>query len=76
MSDIEQQLRVKDIIQKHTKEGKFNLANALVELETRSIALEEAMAFFSAWYNETQKTNILVPEHLKNNTPFILPNNG
>ena len=60
------------IIERYTKEGKFNLSEALItqdriikNLSERVIALEEAMMFFSNWYNKTQETNILVPEHLK-----------
>lgn len=57
---------MKDIIQKHTHEGKFNLANAIVEIEERMNALEEAMSFFSNWYNKTQRIEILVPDYLAN----------
>jgi hypothetical protein len=63
-----------DIVQRNTKDGKFNLANALVDIDNRLKGLEEAMAFFSSWYNETQRVNILVPEHLANdnNNKLIL----
>lgn len=58
-----------DIVQRHTQgaegeKGKFNLANALTEIDERLAGLEEAMAFFSNWYNKTQRTEIIVPEHL------------
>lgn len=55
---------MKDIIQKHTHEGKFNLANALLEFEERINGLEEAMIFFSNWYNKTQTVDILVPDNV------------
>lgn len=55
----------KDIVQRHTINGKFNLANAMIEIEDRLIGLEEAMAFFSNWYNSTQRVNILVSDDLK-----------
>lgn len=58
-----------DIIRRHTHEGKFNLANALVEIEERLIALEEGLMFFSTWYNKTQRgPEILIPDHLKDNS--------
>lgn len=55
----------KNIVQRHIHEGKLNLANALIELDSRIAALEEAMSFFSNWYNKTQRTEILIPENLK-----------
>lgn len=55
----------KDIIQRNMQNGKFNLANAFMEQEKRILALEEAMTFFSNWYNKTHRTEILIPEHLK-----------
>lgn len=71
----------KNIIERHTTEKGFNLANALLEQENiikaqmdKILALEEAIAFFANWYNRTQESNILVPEHLakENNNKLIL----
>lgn len=64
----------KDIVGRHlTETGMLRVGNALVELESmvrdlsiRLAASEEALAFFANWYNRTQETNILVPEHLAN----------
>jgi len=64
---------LKNIIQRHTNdEGKFNLSTALLEQEAmikslseRVSACEEALTFFSEWYNKTQRVDILVPEHIK-----------
>lgn len=69
-----------NIVQRFTnEEGKFNLAEALITQDTvlknvckRMMALEEAMMFFSNWYNKTQEVNILVPEHLKNSSNGII----
>ena len=70
-------LNEKNIIERHTQnkpEGgtSFNLASALSELdhkiksfEQRLQGLEEAMQFLSEWYNTTQRTEILIPKHLK-----------
>lgn len=72
----------KNIITMFTVDGKFNYGNALLYLENitkyqkeRIEALEEAMQFFSEWYNTTQRVNILVPEHLNNTGGIILPSN-
>ena len=60
-----------DIIENFTVDGKFNLANALKYLqnvnkyqEERILALEEAMMFFSEWYNTTQRANIILPDNV------------
>ena len=73
--DNSKPLDQKNIIERFTVEGKFNLALALLyqediikKQEIRIQALEEAMQFFSEWYNKTQRPNILVPEHLYNET--------
>ena len=43
-------------------------------MENRIKELEEAMMFFSDWYNRTQKSNIILPDNLdeKGNTKIIL----
>lgn len=68
-------LEEKNIIEKHTFDKQFKLSVALIDLEnrvkdlnTRVQALEEAMHFFVQWYNEKERVNILVPEHLKEYT--------
>ena len=65
--------KLKNIVERHSTEKGFNLANALIEQEemiksiaTRLAATEEALAFFANWYNRTQESNILIPENLKN----------
>lgn len=63
----------KSIIERWTIEGKFNLAAALAELESKNKrlnkqieGLEEAMIFFSDWFNKTQvsEPKIILPTHL------------
>lgn len=62
-----------------TPEGKFKIGEFLKDYEltilnyqSRIGALEEAIAFFSKWWDETQnpdkkgKVQLLVPEHLQN----------
>lgn len=71
---------LKNIIQRHTNdEGKFNLSTALLEQEAmikslseRVDACEQALTFFSEWYNKTQRVDILVPEHIKKDSGLIL----
>lgn len=71
---------LKNIIQRHTNdEGKFNFATALLEQEAmiktlsqRINACEEALMFFSEWYNRTQRVDILVPESMKKDNGLIL----
>lgn len=71
--DEENKTILKNIIQRHTNdEGKFNLSTALLEQEAMIVSLskrldacEEALTFFSEWYNKTQRIDILVPESLK-----------
>ncbi len=78
MSELEETL--KNIIQRHTnEEGKFNLSSALVEQENmirdmsiRLAGCEEALTFFSEWYNRTQRVDILVPESFKKDNGLIL----
>lgn len=61
-----------------TEEGKFRLGEFLKHYEDRENnykqrieALEEAIAFFAKWWDETQnpdkkpKVNLLVPDHLR-----------
>lgn len=68
-------LEEKNIIEKHTFDKQFKLSVALIDLENRikdldvrTRALEEAMHFFVQWYNEKERVDILVPEHLKGYT--------
>jgi len=71
--DNSKPLDQKNIIERFTIEGQFKIGSALLyqeqiikKQEERIAALEEAMMFFSNWYNTTQRPNILVPEHLAN----------
>lgn len=60
-----------------TEDGKFKMSSFLSDYEVtimnyqnRINALEEAIAFFAKWWNETQdpdrpKVQLLVPDHLK-----------
>lgn len=67
----EKSLEEKNIVERHTmSDGKFNLGNCLAEIEAinkhnieKIVALEEAMQFFSEWYNRTQRVDILVPNN-------------
>lgn len=80
----EEDLKPKNIVERHLSEDKTNvkILAALIELEDiirglgiRLAATEEALAFFANWYNRTQEpsSQILVPEHLSNiNTPKII----
>lgn len=86
--DLNKSLEDKNIIERHTKtneDGKnqFYIVPALLEtdttikdLKTRVEGLEDAMRFFSEWYNTTQRANILLPNTLdeSGNTKLILPN--
>lgn len=84
--DLTKPLEEKNIIEKHTVENQFRVGSALIdlerrnkELEARIIGLEEAMQFFSEWYNKTQRANILVPDTLASdhdNPGIILLNHG
>lgn len=74
--DNSKPLDEKNIIEKFTVEGQFKIGSALLyqeqiikKQEERILGLEEAMQFFSEWYNKTQRSNILVPEHLTNDNP-------
>jgi hypothetical protein len=74
--DNSKPLSEKNIIEKFTVEGQFKIGSALLyqeqiikKQEERIAGLEEAMQFFSEWYNKTQRPNILVPEHLGGDTP-------
>ena len=63
-------LEEKNIIEKYTdSEGKYKVGSAMLELERRILGLEEAMQFFSEWYNKTQRSNLILPESQK----IILP---
>lgn len=80
--DLNKPLEEKNIIEKHTNpEGQFKVGSALIDLERRNkdleirvMALEEAMQFFSEWYNTTQRANIILPDNLDDsgNTKLIL----
>jgi DNA-binding MarR family transcriptional regulator len=82
MEEISKSLEQKNIIERHTNsEGKFNLSTSLLEadrnikaLTERVAACEEALTFFSEWYNKTQRANILLPDSLdeSGNTKLIL----
>lgn len=70
-----------DIIDNFTVDGKFNLASALKYLqnvnkyqEERILALEEAVMFFSDWFNKTQRKEIILPDNVdeSGNTKLIL----
>jgi len=70
-----------NIITMFTKDGKFDIGSAFRYVENvnkhqeeRILALEEAMMFFSKWYNETQRANIILPDNLNENgsTKLIL----
>lgn len=74
-------LELKNIIEKFTIEGNFKIGSALLYMEVenkkltdRVIGLEEAMQFFSEWYNKTQRINIILPDNLddKGNNKLIL----
>jgi hypothetical protein len=74
-------LEDKNIIEKHTTtDGRFNLASLLLQqdsiitdLKKRVEGLEEAMIFFSDWYNKTQVSNIILPDNSNSNgTPKII----
>ena len=67
-------LEEKSLVERHMMaNGQFNLGGYLGEQEKinkdlilRVAALEEAMMFFSNWYNKKYASNIIVPEHLAN----------
>jgi hypothetical protein len=80
-SNIEKPFDEKTLVEKFTIDGNFKLGSALNFLEslhkkqeTRLAALEEAMMFFSDWYNKTQRANIIMPENTdeNGNTKLIL----
>lgn len=81
----EKPLEEKTIVEKYTVGKEVKVGLCLLELERTNKAqelriqgLEEAMQFFSEWYNKTQRVDLLVPEHLSssNNTGgIILPSN-
>jgi len=74
----------KNIVERHMlANGQFNFGTAFLEadarihdLTNRVNACEEALTFFSEWYNKTQRANILLPDNLdeSGNTKLILPN--
>jgi beta-lactamase class D len=71
--DNSKPLDQKNIIERFTVEGQFKIGSALLyqeqvikKQEERILGLEEAMQFFSEWYNKTQRVDILVPDSLKN----------
>lgn len=75
--NLNKPLNEKNIIEKHTNsEGQFKIGSAIMDLEIRNKqlesrveGLEEAMQFFSEWYNKTQRSNLILPEEQK----IILP---
>lgn len=68
--NVNKPLEEKNIIEKYTdSEGKYKVGSAMLELERRILGLEEAMQFFSEWYNKTQRSNLILPESQK----IILP---
>ena len=69
---VEKPFEEKNIVERHLAEdGKtLKIVNLLLEQEAinkdlilRVAGLEEAMQFFSEWYNKTQRVDILVPEN-------------
>lgn len=79
--DLTKPLGDKNIIEKHTIQKEFRVGTAFLDLEARNKdlqmrveGLEEAMQFFSDWYNKTQRANILLPDTMdeKGNTKLIL----
>jgi len=80
--DNSKPLEEKNIIEKFTNDkGQFKIGSALLyqeaiikKQEERIAGLEEAMQFFSEWYNRTQRVDILVPENLdtSGNTKIII----
>lgn len=69
--DLNKPLEQKNIVEKFTVEGSFKYGSAMIYLENkikeqeqRILALEEAMMFFSDWYNKTQRANIILPENV------------
>ena len=76
-------LEEKNIVEKFTnaENGQFKVGSALIYLENKVKeqeqhiqGLEEAMMFFSDWYNKTQRANIIMPDNLDDNgnTKIIL----
>lgn len=71
--DLNKPLEEKNIVEKHTNPKKeFKIGSALLDLERRNkelqdrvTGLEEAMQFFSEWYNKTQRSNLILPEETK-----------
>lgn len=62
----------KNIIERHTTvngdKQQFNIASALVEIDVRLklledtfLGLDEALGFFTEWYNTHKRVDILVP---------------
>ncbi len=86
MEEKAKTLEEKNIIERHTvinDEGQpvVKVFPALLEtdrnikaLTERVAACEEALTFFSEWYNKTQRSNILLPDNLdeSGNTKLIL----
>jgi hypothetical protein len=69
--DHSKPLEEKNCIERHTRQNKFSLTSCLLEkerkiknLELQVAALQEAVAFFAKWWDETQKPNIILPDNL------------
>lgn len=68
----------KNIIERHTTvngdKQQFNLASAIVEMDVRLKLLEDTMVLFieSQDKKDESKVNLLIPDHLKNNSSGLI----
>jgi len=73
----------KNIIERHTTvngdKQQFNIANALIEIDVRLKLLEDtfqgldqALGFFTEWYNKHQRVDILVPKDMNTNSSGLI----
>ena len=68
----------KNIIERHTvvngDKQQFNLASAIVEMDVRLKLLEDTMVLFieSQDKKDESKVNLLIPDHLKNNSSGLI----